>query len=283
MNKGKLIIIGGHEDKGIEENDKEHINPEFVEQEILKRILAETENTEGCIEVITTASESYADELGKNYTEAFKSLGCKTTEVIDIRERTQAFEEEYQERIKKSSGVLFTGGDQLRLSTILGGTPFLDLIYERYHKENFVIAGTSAGAMVMSNSMIYEGRGDKAFYKGQLKITSGLGFFPGVIIDTHFIRRGRFGRLAQAVGINPSYIGIGLEEDTALVVTRGNRMETIGSGNVIIIDGHMIQNSNIISIEDGAPISINSLLVHIMAKGDSYLLNERRMMQAEDN
>lgn len=282
MHKGKLIIIGGHEDKGIEDSEKEQINPEFVEQEILKRILAETDDSEGCIEIITTASESYASELGRNYVEAFKSLGCKTAGVIDINEREQAFESEYKERISKAAGVLFTGGDQLRLSTILGGTPFLDHIYHRYHKENFVIAGTSAGAMVMSNSMIIEGRGEKAFYKGQLKITSGLGFFPGVIIDTHFIKRGRFGRLAQAVAINPSYIGIGLEEDTALVVSRGNRLETIGSGNVIVIDGHIIQRSNIIDIDEGAPISINSLLVHIMAKGDCYLLAERRFIEAED-
>ena len=141
-----------------------------------------------------------------------------------------------------------------------------------------MIAGTSAGAMAMSNTMIYEGNAARAHLKGEVKITTGLGFLNSVIVDSHFEKRGRFGRLAQAVASNPGCIGIGLGEDTGMLVTEGNKMEAIGSGLVVIIDGHDILHSNIADIPDGNPISIENLKVHFCEKGNGYLIKERKYL-----
>ena len=274
--KGTLISIGGSEDKGtaIEPNftPKDYLN--FLEFGILKRILSEMKGPESIIEVITTAS-IIPEEVGENYINAFGKLGCKVG-VIHIKKREDAHNPEYIERIKKADGVMFTGGNQLRLSMIFGGTDFLQILHDRYENENFVIAGTSAGAMAMSNTMIYQGSSTGALLKGEVKITTGLAFIKDVIIDSHFVTRGRFGRLAQAVASNPGCIGIGLGEDTAVVIKEGSKMEAIGSGLILIFDGHSIRHSNLAELNDGAPISIEHLIVHVLAKGNFYYLKERK-------
>lgn len=275
--KGKLISVGGNEDKGteIEPNfePKKHLN--FFEYGILKRILAEMKGTESRVEVITTAS-MIPEEVGENYTDAFGKLGCKNIGIIHIKNREDALREDYIERISNCDGVMFTGGNQLRLSMIFGGTHFLEVLHERYQNENFVIAGTSAGAMAMSNTMIYQGSSTEALLKGEVKITTGLAFMKNVIIDSHFVKRGRFGRLAQAVASNPGCIGIGLGEDTGVLVTNGNELEAIGSGLVLIFDGHLIKYSNIADVEEGTPLSIENLIVHVLAKGNHYRVKERK-------
>ncbi len=275
--KGKLISIGGSEDKGTEMDanfiQKEHHS--FFEFGILKRILSEMKGVDSHVEVITTASQ-IPEEVGDNYILSFGKLGCKNVGVIHIKNREDALNPEYLERIKKADGVMFTGGNQLRLSMIFGGTDILKTIIERYMNENFVIAGTSAGAMAMSNTMIYHGSSTGALLKGEVKITTGLAFIKDVIIDSHFVTRGRFGRLAQAVASNPGCIGIGLGEDTGVLIKEGNKMEAIGSGLVLIFDGHNIRHSNIADLNDGEPISIEHLIVHVMAKGNFYHLNERK-------
>ncbi len=164
----------------------------------------------------------------------------------------------------------------MRLTSTFGGTEFLQILLERYHDESdFLVAGTSAGAMAMSNTMIYEGNATKAHLKGEVKITTGLSFMRDVIFDSHFEKRGRFGRLAQAIATNPACIGIGLGEDTGMLITDGNKMEAIGSGLVIIVDGHDIRHSNIADIPDGNPISIENLKVHFCEKGNGYMVKER--------
>ena len=173
---------------------------------------------------------------------------------------------------------MFTGGNQLRLSVTDGGTAFLSILKKRYQEENIVIAGTSAGAMAMGHTMIYEGNAARAHLKGEVKMTTGLGFINSVIFDSHFEKRGRFARLAQAIATNPSCIGIGLGEDTGMLVTEGNKMEAIGSGLVMIIDGHDILHSNIADIPEGNPISIENLKVHFCEHGNGYLLNERKFI-----
>src|SRR5690606_15902723 len=175
-------------------------------------------------------------ELGENVMNASKKHARTNGIVMEIRKREDAANEKYIKRIKKCNGVMFTGGNQLRLSTIFGGTEILNIISERYMKEAFVVAGTSAGAMAMSNTMIYQGSSSGALIKGEVKITTGLALLRNVIIDSHFDKRGRFGRLTQAVASNPSCIGIGLGEDTGVLITEGHKMEVIGSGLVIIFD-----------------------------------------------
>jgi cyanophycinase len=275
--KGTLISIGGSEDKGteLEPNFEPKKDLNFFEFGILKRILSEMKGADSYIEVITTASV-IPEEVGENYISAFNKLGCEKVGLIHIKNREDALLPEYSERVRTADGVMFTGGNQLRLTTILGGTDFLKIILDRYQNEDFVVAGTSAGAMGMSNTMIYKGSSTGALLKGEVMITTGLAFIKDVIIDSHFVTRGRFGRLAQAVASNPSCIGIGLGEDTGVVIKEGNRMEAIGSGLILIFDGHDIRHSNIADLDDGEPISIENLIVHVMAKGNCYYLNERK-------
>ena len=281
---GKLISVGGAEDKGTEteKNFTQKTSLNFFEFGILKRILSEMKGAESRVEVITTAS-SIPEEVGANYLDAFGKLGCNNVGVIHIKNREEAMMPEYLERIKNADGVMFSGGNQLRLSMIFGGTEFLKTLHSRYLNEHFVIAGTSAGAMAMSNTMIYQGSSSESLFKGEVKITTGLGFMKDVIIDSHFEKRSRFGRLTQAVAGNPGCIGIGLGENTAVVVRDGNMLEVIGSGLVVIFDGHEIRHSNIADIEHREPISIEHMVVHILVKGNHYLIKERKFFASTVN
>ena len=259
--KGKLIAIGGAEDKGtdLETGEINRNNLNFFELGILRRVVEEAGGPASHIEVITTAS-TIPYEVGENYLNAFGKIGCTNVQVMHIRNRQDTLETEFLERIKTCDAVMFSGGNQLRLSVTDGGTEFLSILKKRYQNEKFLIAGTSAGAMAMSQTMIYEGNAAR------------------VIIDSHFEKRGRFGRLAQAVATNPSTIGIGLGEDTGMLITAGNKMEAIGSGLVVIIDGHDILHSNIADIPDGNPVSIENLKVHFCEKGNGYLIRERKFL-----
>ena len=174
---GKLISVGGAEDKGTEteKNFTQKTSLNFFEFGILKRILSEMKGAESRVEVITTAS-SIPEEVGANYLDAFGKLGCNNVGVIHIKNREEAMMPEYLERIKNADGVMFSGGNQLRLSMIFGGTEFLKTLHSRYLNEHFVIAGTSAGAMAMSNTMIYQGSSSESLFKGEVKITTGCNY-----------------------------------------------------------------------------------------------------------
>jgi cyanophycinase len=278
--RGKLIAIGGAEDKGSdpEKGDTTRNNLNFFELGILRRIVEEAGGPAIRMEVITTAS-MIPNEVGENYLNAFGKIGCTNIGLMPIRNRADAMNSEYIERLKKCNAVMFSGGNQLRLSATFGGTEFLEITLLRYHEEkDFVVAGTSAGAMAMSNTMIYEGDATTAHLKGEVKITTGLGFMDDVVFDSHFEKRGRFGRLAQTIASNPAAIGIGLGEDTGMLIKDGNLMEAIGSGLVMIIDGHDIRHSNIADIPDGNPISVENIKVHFCEKGNGYLLKERKFI-----
>jgi len=278
--KGKLIIIGGAVDKGSfnetgELNMANNLN--FFETGILRRIIRESKHFENSrIEVITTASV-IPREVGPQYVKAFEYLKATNVGLMHIERREQTNDPEILERIKAADVVMFTGGDQLRLTSILGGTKLHDIILDKFRNEDFIYAGTSAGAAAASNNMIYQGSSHEALLKGEVKITSGLSLIQNVIIDTHFVQRGRIGRLFQAVVGNPRVIGIGLGEDTGLLITNDGKMEAIGSGLVILVDGRNIQDTNLTQVELGRPISINNLTVHVMSMYDVYDLNTHTM------
>ena len=281
--KGKLISVGGAEDKGtdLEQGFIQRNRLNFFELGILKRFIDEVGGVEKRIEVITTAS-SIPVEVGENYLDAFGKIGCKNIGVIDIRKREDVFEEGFINRVKNADGIMFSGGDQLRLTSIFGGTEIYNVLHDRYfNEEGFVIAGTSAGAMAMSNTMIYQGKSELAHLKGEVKITTGLAFMGNVIIDSHFDKRGRFNRLAQAVASNPQCTGIGLGEDTGVIVTGGNNLEVVGSGAVVIVDGRDIRHTNITEVGMGEPIALDNLRVSIMVRGNQYLLKERKFIANE--
>lgn len=281
--KGKLIIIGGSVDKGSFTNSTESTlnSLKFFEKGILKRIINESAKGEQSrIEIITTAS-SIPVEVGSEYIEAFKNLGVTNTATLDVKTREEANNEENIQRLRAADVVMFTGGDQLRLTSIFGGTAFHHLLLERYASEKFIISGTSAGAAASSNNMIYQGSSSEALLKGEVKITGGLGFINNVIIDTHFVQRGRIGRLMYACASNPVNLGIGLGEDTGLLISGGHKMEAIGSGLVILVDATHMRYTNITDVEMGEPVSIDNLTVHVMSYGDTFDLKTKKLALKE--
>lgn len=280
--KGKLIIIGGAVDKGsftevsFDENVANNLN--FFEKGILNRILKESKfGNDSRIEVITTAS-TIPLEVGAEYIKAFNYLGAKHVDVLHIQNREDAVMPSNLDRLRQADVVMFTGGDQLRLTSILGGTEFHEVLLNKYRNEEFIYAGTSAGAAAASTSMIYQGSSKEALLKGEIKITQGLGLIDEVIVDTHFVQRGRIGRLLQAVVTNPMILGVGLGEDTGLLIKDGNKMEAIGSGLVILVDGRKIKNTNITDVAMGEPISISNMIVHVMSQFDTYDLANSEMV-----
>ncbi len=279
--KGKLVIIGGAVDLGSSLNYNENISHphyiKFFEQGILRRVIVESAKAENSVvEVITTASQ-IPDIVGTEYIKSFNQLQVNNVNVLDIRSRTDAANEEYLDRISNADVVMFTGGDQLRLSSIFGGTKFLQILKKRYQEDNFLIAGTSAGAAAASTNMIYRGSSSEALVKGEVQITAGLGFVDSVIVDTHFVQRGRIGRLFYAVASNPGMLGIGLGEDAGLLITDGNWLEAIGSGLTILVDGRYISETSIYDVEIGSPVSIDGLRVHVMSLFDKYDLEKHEL------
>lgn len=275
---GKLVIIGGAVNKGsfsetdYDQNVEKNLN--FFERGILRKIIEESRLKENSIiEIITTASQ-IPQIVGPEYKKAFEFLGSKNVNILDIQNREQANSDAIVARTNAADVVLFTGGDQLRLTSILGGTRFHDAILLKYQEQDFIYAGTSAGAAAASEIMIYQGSSSEALLKGEIKTTQGLGFIENVIVDTHFVQRGRIGRLFQAVVNNPRTLGIGLGEDTGLFI-HGDIMTAIGSGLVILVDGRFIKDTNLTNINLGQPISIDNLIVHVMSQNDIYDLKSK--------
>lgn len=277
--KGKLIIIGGSVDKGSFSESEADLQRslQFFEQGILKRITTESvKGKNSKIEIITTAS-SIPEQVGPEYVKAFAQLDVNNVNILDIKTREEANDITNVERLKDADVVMFTGGDQLRLTSIFGGTAFHHLLMDKYQSESFVIAGTSAGAAASSNNMIYQGNSKEALLKGEVKITGGLGFINNVIIDTHFVQRGRTGRLLYACASNPINLGIGLGEDTGLLITQGKDMEAIGSGLIIIVDATNMKDTNIAEVEMGEPVSIEHLVINVMTLGDHFNLKTKKL------
>lgn len=264
--KGTLIPIGGKEDK----NDQ---------RKILCRIIEETGKTDPCVTFITLAT-NHSDEVALVYQKAFKDIGIKGHSIINYNMHGEADTAENLERIQACDVIMITGGDQLKLCSLLGGTKLLDNIVYRYHEdENFVLAGTSAGAAAMSTTMIVGGGSSDAMLKGTLQFTSGLGIIDrNIFIDTHFVQRGRLGRIVQLVATNPGIIGIGLAEDTGFVFKNGI-IEAIGSGSVVIIDGSGIIYTDIMDIGQKTPITVQGLAMHILGPGKKFCISGKELVR----
>jgi cyanophycinase len=262
--KGILMPIGGGEDK------KEN-------KTVLGRFIEETGKNRPRVVVVTVAT-SLPKEVAADYRSAFRNLGIEEIGIVHFDVRRDADKEKYIEMVRKCDAVLFSGGDQLRLSSLLGGTRLMKIIRRRYIEEtDFVIAGTSAGAAAMSDTMIIAGSSKDAMIKGELELTNGLDLIDNVFIDTHFMERGRFGRLIQTVTCNPGILGVGLGEDTAAVIYDGNVMEVVGSGLVVIVDGIGITYTDLTDVSNGEPITVEGLKMHILGPGKRFLLNERKV------
>ena len=271
--KGTLIPIGGNEDKGVEENEKYTL--EFIDDGILFHVVKEAGGVDANIVVIPTAS-SIPVEVGDNYLDAFSKLGCKNVTVLDIRSKEDSEKENSINLIKNANCVMFSGGDQSKITDKIGGTTIHTILADRYkNEEGFVIAGTSAGAMMMSKEMIAGGSASEAFIKGAVNMYHGLDLIPELIIDTHFIKRGRFGRQSEAVAKNPKLIGFGLAEDTGMIIKNGNNCTVIGSGMVIVFDGSKLTHNNEKVLKEGTPMTMANLTVHVLSNGDNYDIKNR--------
>lgn len=273
--KGVLLIIGGAENKGASGSEKKQTPDEFQPLEILNAFISLTNKKDPVIEVITSASgesnESFAD-----YQKAFRALKLTRVGHIHHNSRGEVKEDvESLERIQKADAIFFTGGDQLRYTSFYGGTSLLTALKTRYIQEKIVIAGTSAGAMALSTPMIYAGNDEVQELGGMIKITTGLEFLRDVCIDTHFVSRGRVVRMAQVVVTNPTCIGLGIEEDTAMIVRNGIEVEVIGSGTIIVLEGFEITEASVAHFTSKEPISIRDMRMHILSGGDKYVIQQR--------
>ena len=211
---GTLFVIGGKENKGESKLEKRESPDSFVPLEILQEFVHLIKKEDPIIEVITSAS-SEGEESFREYKKIFKDIGVQQVNQVHHQSRKEVMDEDWEERIRNAHGFFFTGGDQLKLTSIYGGTPFLTQLKERYISDRIVIAGTSAGAMALSTPMIYAGSKEVEELAGEIKITTGLEFMKDVCIDTHFVDRGRFVRMAQVIVSKPKSIWIGIEEDKA--------------------------------------------------------------------
>lgn len=271
--KGILIPIGGNEDKGRRDEAQEY-SLDFVTEGILSRVVKESGGNSAKILIITTASQ-IPEEVGQNYLQAFSKLGCTDVTHLDLREPADSEADVNIKHIQEANCIMFSGGDQSRIVDIIGNSSIHKLLKHRFQNERIVIAGTSAGAMAMSSEMISGGSGSEALVKGSVQMREGMKFIPGLIIDSHFIQRGRFGRLAEAVAAHPHLVGVGLAEDTGLIIENCNQIKVIGSGMVIIFDPSTLSHNNVEILPEGIPITMADLTVHVLANSDSYNIDER--------
>lgn len=264
--EGTLIIIGGAEDKK-------------GEKEILKEVCSKINKEDDQLVIATVATECPV-EVGAQYRAIFEGLGVSKVNILNVSSREDACAKENIEIVRKAALVFFTGGDQLRITSMLGGTPLYNCFLERY-EEGCVFVGTSAGASVMSENMIVNGLDDESPKKCTLKMAPGLGLVKGVIIDQHFAQRGRIGRLLVGVAENPQSLGIGIDEDTAIEVNSQGIFKVIGSGAVYVIDGSTISRSNVSEQYPNEILSIFDLKVHVLKSGDRYDINLRKPFAEE--
>ncbi len=272
--KGILIPIGGNEDKGLGADENHTLD--FIHEGILSRVVQESGSTDTPIVVIPTASQ-IPDQVGQNYLQAFDQLGCTRVDVLNIRTKKEANDPVNLRKMEEAGIIMFSGGDQSRITRIIGGSQMKEILVRKYHEEPVVIAGTSAGAMAMSDEMIAGGKSTEAMYKGGVRMGKGLGLIPGLIIDSHFIQRGRFNRIAEATAIHPHLLGVGLAEDTGILIRNGNDCQVIGSGMVIFFDPSKLTHNTESILPEGTPMSMANLIVHILANSDHFRISDRKI------
>ena len=258
--KGSLVIIGGHEDRTGE-----------------KKILREVANRlgdDGKIVVCTVASAE-PDDLWEQYESAFRALKVPHVFRLDIESRGDAATERAMRILEGATGVFFTGGDQLKITSQIGDTP----VYSRMQEilqEGGVIAGTSAGASAMSATMLVTNNGDASYrIKSSLLMAPGLGLAEDMLIDQHFAERGRMSRLIGAVTQNPRVLGVGIDEDTAMLVDRNRTFQVLGEGAVYVVDASKTTYSNIGEEDSDRTLSSFGLTIHMLSQGDTFDLDTR--------
>jgi cyanophycinase len=229
--------------------------------------------------VVPTASET-PGERARDYQELFSAFNPKSIQTVHIGERPDAGSPELAKLIRETTLFMFGGGDQLRLSSLIGGTPLHDSLVERYRSGGCVVAGTSAGAAVIPETMIFQNNRFRVFRKGGIEMTKGLGLIRDTIFDTHFVQRSRISRLVHAVATNPALLGLGIEEDTGLLIEDEARATVIGGGTVIVVDGRTIEINHIGYAQNTEPFALTNVRYSVLTRGVVYDLARRTVVNA---
>lgn len=265
MKEGRLLIVGGNENK----RGKNSLLRDFVQL---------SGGKEGKIAVVPTATKEQK-EKGEMYREVFFEHGALEVQVLKVEDRKDANKRYLEDFFADITGVFFTGGDQLRLTSIIGGT-FLNEILVRRYAEGLLLGGTSAGASFMSDTMIVEGKEETAPARGIVAMAPGLGFWQQSIIDQHFDQRGRIGRLLAAVAQNPGVIGLGIDEDTAVITEKGS-FKVLGTQTVTVVDGSNINISDVSQENRKMPLSLSNITLHVLSRGYGFDMISRKVKKEE--
>lgn len=262
---GHLLVIGGAEDK-------------YNERRILKKFLALAGGDKAEVLIVPVASD-FPEFAADVYTQAFRNLGVANPRVLRATSRQDVFLADPDSLLDGVTGVFMTGGDQMRLVSLLGGTKFADRLRQMVRTTNMVLAGTSAGAAGMSTSMIVRGESTSHPHKNSVRLSPGLGFLKNIIIDQHFTERGRISRLITAVSYNPYNLGIGIDENTAIILDGKGTLEVYGAGSSTIVDGSQITYNEIAEVDEFQPFSVCGIQLHVLRDGLIYDYLERTPLQ----
>jgi len=259
-----LIPIGGNEKKS-------------SDSEIYRAMVDLAGGTKARIVVVPTASEVPGDRA-RGYRELFSTFNPESIQTVHIGERQDAGSAHLVRIIEETTLFMFAGGDQLRLSSMIGGTPLHTALVERYRSGGCVVAGTSAGAAVIPETMIFQNNRFRVFRKGGIEMTKGLGLMQDVIFDTHFVQRSRISRLVHAVATNPALLGLGIEENTGLLIENETKATVIGAGTVIVVDGRSIEVNHIGYAKNAHPFALTNVIYSVLTPGVVYDLERRTVI-----
>jgi cyanophycinase len=262
---GHLLVIGGAEDK-------------YNERRILKKFLSLAGGDKAEVLIVPVASD-FPEFAADVYVQAFRNIGVATPRVLRATSRQDVFQADADELLEGVTGVFMTGGDQMRLVSLLGGTKFADKLRKLVRETDIVLAGTSAGAAGMSTSMIVRGESTSHPHKNSVRLSPGLGFLKNIIIDQHFTERGRISRLITAVSYNPYNLGVGIDENTAIILGGDGVMEVYGLGSVTVVDGSQISYNEIAEVDENQAFSVCGVQLHVLRDGLIYDYLDRHPMQ----
>ncbi len=263
--RGFIVPIGGAEDKEGAAN-------------ILRRFIDVSGGTSARIAIVPTASK--LDDTGRRYEKLFRQLGADEAKSLPILTRADAAKQEWLDYIEKANGIFITGGNQLRLTTIIGGTPLAKAI-RRANVRGVAVGGTSAGAAILSEHMIAYGDEGHTPHAGRVTLVPGFGLTNRIMIDQHFRQRDRLGRLLSALAYNPFAVGVGLDEDTAAFIDHTKKITVVGAGAITIIDASELSHSSIAETKEGKPVCMTNVRLHVLVDGGTFDLETRRAAPAE--
>jgi len=257
--RGYIVAVGGAEDK-------------VGAADILRRFVDVSGGKRARIAIIATASK--LPDTGKRYEKLFKGIGVEEARALPFAERSDATREEWLKMLETASGIFFTGGSQLRISTMLGGTPVAKAV-RKMNARGVAVGGTSAGAAILSEHMIASGEEGPTPKVGMATLAPGFGLTNRVIIDQHFRQRDRIGRLLTALAYNPFAVGVGLDEDTAAFINPERVIEVVGAGAITLVDASALQHSSVATADEGKPICLTNIRLHVLTQGATYDLETR--------